>query len=165
LKGFTHVSSIRHQRRNQGDLIEIGVDASNYVTGDYIEISGHATQTGGAFANFYDIKEVDDPSTSVYVQAHPLPPNQFKKSEDVTIVVRVGKVWLTVLGRPYDKTQEGEAAEDGTRWDQLRKWSEVNRSSDAKDGYPPPAGSSSFPTNGSSSAHGSSSPTGSSPPV
>jgi len=150
----------------KGNFIEIGVDASNYVAGDYIEISGHATQTGGAFANFYAITEVEDPSISVPVQAHPLPPNQFRASEDVSIVVRVGKVWLTVLGRPYDKTQEGQAAKNGTRWDQLKKWSEVNRSSDAKDGYPSLVDGSSFPANGSSSpAGGSSSPADSSPPA
>jgi len=149
----------------KGNFIEIGVDASNYKAGDYIEISGHATQTGGAFANFYAIKEVDDPSISVPVQAQPLPPNQFRASEDVSIVVRVGKVWLTVLGRTWDK-REGETAGNGTRWDQLRKWSEVNRSSDAKDGYPSLVGGSSFPANGSSSpAGGSSPPADSSPPA
>jgi hypothetical protein len=169
----------------KGDYIEIGVETDDYAAGSYIEISGHATQTGGAFANFYAIAKVPGtpPSTtttttattttitmtttnntdgekdsSVYVEAHPLPPNQFKKDEDVTIVVRVGKVWLTVLGRTVDlKTERGQAAGDGTRWDQLRRWSEVNRSSDSPDGYPPPKGSSSpasgssFPADGSSS--------------
>jgi len=155
----------------KGNYIEIGVEADNYKVGDYIEISGQATQSGGAFANFYDIKEVEDTAATttigddgqkhynVYVKAHPLPPNQFKLSEDVTIVIRVGKVWLTVLGRPYDPREEGLAAGNGAKWDELRKWSEVNRSSDWKNGYPAPKNSSSpFPADGSSSPADSSSP-------
>src|SRR5215471_13362110 len=140
----------------KNNFIEIGVEADDYEPGSYIEVSGHATQTGGAFANFYDIKEVPAPvpgrdgdkHSDVYVQAHPLPPNQFKANEDVSIVIRVGKVWLTVLGRTYNPNLEGLAAGEGTTWDQLRKWSEVNRSSDSKDGYPSPDGSSS-PADGS----------------
>jgi hypothetical protein len=151
------------------NIIEIGVEADNYNPGDYIEVSGHATQTGGAFANFYDIQEVPAPTTKdnsrdgkphsdVYVQAHPLPPNKFRKTEDVTIVVRVGKVWLTVLGRTYDPTQEGLAAGEGTTWDELRQWSEVGGESWKKDGSSPPPGGSSFPAGGSSSLAGGSSP-------
>jgi len=129
----------------KGNFIEIGVEADDYQPGSYIEVSGHATQTGGAFANFYDIKEVPAPAPSrdgkdhsdVYVQAHPLPPNQFRETEAVSIVIRVGKVWLTVLGRTYDPTlPHGTPAGDGTRWDQLIKWSEVNRDSDSPKGYP-----------------------------
>jgi hypothetical protein len=129
----------------KGNYIEIGVEADDYEPGTWIEISGHATQSGGAFANFYDIQPVPEPAPSrdgkdhrdVYVRAHPLPPNQFRETEDVSIVVRVGKVWLTVLGRDYEEgTPPDKLAENGTRWDQLRKWSEVNRSSDWPDGYP-----------------------------
>ena len=117
-------------------MIWIGVEADEYPAGSWIEISGHATQTGGAFANFYDIQPVPDPTTEdsrdgkphsdVYVKAHPLPPSKFKLTEDVTIVVRVGKVWLTVLGRTYNPSEKGLAAGNGTKWDQLREWSEVS---------------------------------------
>jgi hypothetical protein len=87
------------------NLIEITVVFDYADTDSYAEISGSATQSSGAFANFYDIKKVtpapagaldDHPTASV--SAHPLPPNNFVTNQDVTFVIKVAKVWLTVLG-------------------------------------------------------------------
>ena len=89
-------------------MIELSINVTDYSEGTYVEISGSATQTSGAFANFYDIRQTpikpndpDDPESTeryVFVSAHPLPPNKFSEDEDVTVVIRVGRVWLTVLG-------------------------------------------------------------------
>ena len=47
-------------------LIELTVEFDHLDSGSYVEVSGSATQIGGAFASFYDIQEVpagfSDPS-------------------------------------------------------------------------------------------------------
>ena len=98
---------------NAAGQIELTVRVDNFPPGDYVEISGHATQTSGAFANYYSIEVVpalpantsnpanppaaNAPNT-VTVTADPVPPQRFLPNEDVTVVVRVAKVWVTVLG-------------------------------------------------------------------
>ena len=91
------------------NLIEITVVFDYADTDSYAEISGSATQSGGAFANFYDIKQVTpapagapDDHPTISVSAHPLPPNNFAAGDDVTFVIKVAKVWLTVLGPAPD---------------------------------------------------------------
>jgi hypothetical protein len=120
-----------------GDKIQLAVGVDNFDGGTYIEISGTASQTGGAFANFYDIQAVpdapndpDDPSSPhryVFVSAHPLPPNKFKEDEDVQTVIRVGKVWLTVLGASDVAAQpEGTKPAGGdTKWGVVRRVAEI----------------------------------------
>lgn len=120
-----------------GDKIQLAVGVDNFEAGTYIEISGSATQTGGAFANFYDIQPVpnapndpDDPTSQhryVFVSAHPLPPNKFREDEDITTVIRVGKAWLTVLGKAGQPELPGgiQPSVDGTKWDVVRRVSEI----------------------------------------
>jgi hypothetical protein len=131
-----------------GDKIQLSVGVDNWDAGTYIEISGSASQTGGAFANFYDIQPVpdhpndpDDPESPhryVFVSAHPLPPNKFREDEDVTTVIRVGKVWLTVLGKEKQAAQpEGtQPAREGAKWGVLRKVAEITGDSQKATGDP-----------------------------
>ena len=119
----------------QNGAIQLTVELDYPDSGSYVEVSGSATQSGGAYANFYDIQEatsgLTDPSgphPTVTVSAHPLPPNNFKVDEDVTTVVRVSKVWLTVLGPgagPYGPYTDGNKPPDGTTWDKLKEFSHV----------------------------------------
>ncbi len=120
----------------KNDSIELAVEVDPNDSGTYVEVSGSATQTGGAFANFYDIRPVpaapndpDDPTSTkryVFVSAHAIPPNKFREDQDVTVVIRVGKVWLTVLGKgPATSEAEGTQSGNGTKWDQVRRVSEI----------------------------------------
>ena len=115
-----------------------------FEANEYVEISGHATQSGGAFANIYEIAQVptangpeSDPSIDVTVE--PRSTNQFRKDQDITVVVRVAKVWVTVLGKPAQQpgagsaagvgseaTAGGQSAEEGTMWDHVRVVSPLN---------------------------------------
>jgi hypothetical protein len=115
-------------------MIEITVELDYPDSGSYAEVSGSATQTSGAYANFYDIKEATPgltgptgPYPTVTASAHPLPPNKFKNNEDVTFVIRVSKVWLTVLGPNQGSytASAGSVAEEGTTWNQLKKVSHI----------------------------------------
>jgi hypothetical protein len=130
----------------RNNLIELTVELDHPDSGSYVEVSGSATQTSGAYANFYGIGEgtrgrsdPNGPNPTVNVSAHPLPPNKFRKDEDVTFVIRVAKVWLTVLG-PEGSTPEPETrvspADEGTTWNQLRRVSHItdDDSSDGTDG-------------------------------
>jgi hypothetical protein len=121
----------------KNNTIELTVELDYPDSGSYLEVSGSATQTGGAYANFYTIGEAipvradpsdpKEPRPTINVSAHPLPPNNFRKGEDVTFVIRVAKVWLTVLGHgPRPVSQAGEPAVEGTTWDSLRRWSRVS---------------------------------------
>ncbi|HEY2305241.1 MAG TPA: hypothetical protein VGI05_05105 [Streptosporangiaceae bacterium] len=86
--------------------IELAVQVDDFVSGETVEISGQATQSGGAFANYYDIQKVPDavtgtdakPHRSVTVTTHPIPPFPFVQGQPVTVVLRVSRVWVTVLG-------------------------------------------------------------------
>jgi len=105
---------------------------------EYVEISGYATQIGGAFANIYKIVPIpakangsnDQPSVDVTVD--PSPAKKFRKDQDVTVAIRVSKVWVTVLrvkpqtGRqPEDTVDQSSLADDSTTWDDVRQVSEM----------------------------------------
>jgi hypothetical protein len=118
-----------------GGKIELTVVVDDFKSGGYVEISGQAAQANGAFANFYSIQEVPsdtnlppDPGTpgdtrhyGVFVSASPVPGKKFRKNLDVTTIMRVARVWLTVL----DKNQASGPAVQGTTWDKVKKVSEV----------------------------------------
>ena len=124
------------------NLIEITVVFDYADTDSYAEISGSATQSGGAFANFYEVKQVTLPPAGsadhhpiASTSSHPLPPNKFVADEDVTFVIRVARVWLTVLGPDpkFDPNIPGQ----GPAWNVLKKVSFV---SDGDDNGEPPDG-------------------------
>ncbi len=132
-----------------GNVMELTVELDHPDSGSYVEVSGSATQTGGAFANFYDIKQAtsgltdpNGPYPTVNVSANPLPPNKFRADEDVTFVIRISRVWLTVLGSQgststSDTTGQGTQAGEGTTWDQVRRQSHItDDSSGGPDGAP-----------------------------
>jgi hypothetical protein len=114
----------------KNNLIELTVELDHLDSGSYVEVSGSASQTGGAYANFYEVKEVPDgfsdtsgPNPSVTVSAHSLPPNRFRKGQDVTCVIRTGKIWLTVLGQGLPTET---SSEDGsTKWNVIKAVSHI----------------------------------------
>jgi hypothetical protein len=126
--------------------IALNVVVDDFKAGGYVEISGQATQTSGAFANFHDVKKVptgpnvppdpyipgDAHHYCVSVSAIPIPPKIFSKDLDVTIFMRVARVWLTVLGERGGSGDEPELhdAVEGTTWDAVKEMSEVGWSTD-----------------------------------
>ena len=84
------------------EQIVLTVQADDFRTGENLEISGYATQTSGAFAVFDIIKTVPDPNpddtVNMYVTATPSRP--FTKGEAVTVTLRAGPVWVSVLEEP-----------------------------------------------------------------
>ena len=72
----------------------------------------------------------DQPSVDVTVD--PSPAKKFRKDQDVTVAIRVSKVWVTVLrvkpqtGRqPEDTVDQSSLADDSTTWDDVRQVSEM----------------------------------------
>jgi hypothetical protein len=80
-----------------------------------IEITGVATQVVGAFAPIFQVANIEDAIKGdpddedqagklfVDVQAEPTQDHAFDPKEDVTVFVRVSKVWVTVLGPGIDE--------------------------------------------------------------
>jgi hypothetical protein len=126
-----------------GGKIVLSVRLDEFKPNEYVEISGQATQINGAFAYFYDIQQVPaepnvlaDPSVpndtdhyDVDVTGAPSP-HQFRGDQDVSVVARVARVWLTVLGGQPSQTGsgQGDAAPDGATWKEKRV-SQINGSS------------------------------------
>jgi hypothetical protein len=119
---------------NPAGQIELEVLVNTFKPGEYVEISGHATQTGGAFANYYDIKQVlpadSDGNQYVTVTATPIPPQKFYNDEDVTVVLRVAKLWVTVLGQqskqPSPPTTQPPAAQAAATWGVVKQVADIN---------------------------------------
>jgi hypothetical protein len=105
--------------------IVLTVLADEFREGENIEISGSATQTSGGFAVFDVIQPVPkaspDNTVNMYVTITPSRP--FTKGEAVTVVMRAGPVWVSVLEEPLTGSvptrrapKPSASAEDGTTW-------------------------------------------------
>jgi hypothetical protein len=108
-----------------------------------VEISGQATQVGGAFAPIYAITEVpgapngekdeegEEDRYYVDVEAEPTPKHPFRKDQDITVFVRVSQAWVTVLGEGTDKPTElvGEdkTAPEGLTWGKFRADARISK--------------------------------------
>jgi hypothetical protein len=110
--------------RNSQIVLTIRVD--EFQPGESLEISGHATQNGAAFASFYDTQTVPKPNpdgtANIYVKA--TPSQQFEKGHSITVVLRAAKVWVTVLGdSPPEQGGSGvqpEQAGEGSTWSYIK---------------------------------------------
>jgi hypothetical protein len=94
--------------------ITLTIRVDDFKSGGYVEITGQATQTGGAIAPYSRVVAVPteptippDPKIAgdtghydVTVTATPMKKYQFWPTEEITVVTRVARVWLTVLGPP-----------------------------------------------------------------
>jgi len=50
----------------------------------------------------------------------------FKRDQDITVFVRVSRVWVTVLGpQGKEPAVDGQDAPDGMTWSQIRKTAEL----------------------------------------
>jgi hypothetical protein len=119
--------------------ITFSVGLYDFQSNEPVEISGHATQSGGAFANIYQIAQV--PATgngpkgepSVDVTVEPLSAKKFRQNEDVIVTIHAAKVWVTVLGA---KTGQEVTQPDGSAtWDVVRVVSQLNGDSGSSGGY------------------------------
>jgi len=106
-----------------GKNIVLTVNVDSFTPGEYVEISGCATQAyetqgEGGFATFSEIQEIKknktDKPAALKVKAK-LTKN-FQQDQDVTVVVRVAKVWITVLSPgSYPATTPGLFAWDSVK--------------------------------------------------
>jgi hypothetical protein len=119
-----------------GGQMIFNVIVDGFDPGDYVEISGAATQVGGAFAAIHKVVPVPNKPTdpgaeaSVDVTANPCSDKKFRKDLDVTVYIRIAKIWVTVLGEgrpPPDKTgqtvpeDQGTPVDEGTMWGHVRQ--------------------------------------------
>jgi hypothetical protein len=89
------------------DQIVLTVQLDLFPSGEFIEISGFATQNSGGFANFYDIQPVKkNPDGTVIMYVKATPTKAFENGEDVTVSLRAAIVWVTVLTETQDEEIE-----------------------------------------------------------
>jgi hypothetical protein len=124
----------------QNDTITFSVGVYGFDAGEPVEISGYATQANGAFANIYKIEQVPkmpdpgpatgppaDPSVDVTVEPQSGVP--FIMGEEVTVIIRAAKVWVTVLGQkssPDGLTLESPPPGGPITWDDVREVTGLN---------------------------------------
>jgi hypothetical protein len=111
-----------------GDEITLSVEVTDFeTTKGELEISGTATQNGGAFATFSKVVDFDkeaiqtDDGWFVDVTAKTIPPTQFDPAQEITVFVRVARVWVTVLGQGGDINPRVTHPDGGpaTHWGQI----------------------------------------------
>ena len=108
--------------RFTNNQIVLTVKIEGFTTGESVELSGYATQDGGAFAVFNDLQVVPapNPDNTIIIYVTALSSQNFKKGHDVTVVLRAARVWATVLGEPEPEQrpsqEQAELAEEGTAW-------------------------------------------------
>ena len=109
--------------KNSQIVLTIRVD--NYQPGESLEVSGNATQNGGAYAAFHDNQTVPEhnPDGTAYIYVQATPSQEFEKGRNVTVVLRAAKVWVTVLGDsppeqgvPVPRVGAG----DGSTWNYIK---------------------------------------------
>ncbi len=89
-----------------GDEIVLTVQVDLFPVGEFVEISGFATQNSGGFATFYDIQPVKkNPDGTVLMYVRATPTKGFQNGEAVTVSLRAAIVWATVL----TESQDGQA--------------------------------------------------------
>jgi hypothetical protein len=113
----------------QNGKITFSVGVYDFEAGDPVEISGYATQTGGAFANIYQIDQVPDMADpSVDVTVEPRSSQQFSQNEEITVVIRAAKVWVTVLGSnpPQGVGPESKPSDGSITWDNVQVVTRMN---------------------------------------
>ena len=107
------------------DAITLSVEVTDFATtkGE-LEISGTATQEGGAFATFTQVVDFDkeaaeeDDGWFADVTAKTIPPVQFDPDKAITVFVRVARVWVTVLGQ--DAAANPYTTGSTTKWGQIK---------------------------------------------
>ena len=97
----------------ENNKIVLTVQVDDFTVGEAVEISGQATQNHAALATFYAIQKVPAPDTSKHsyltVTADP-GGTKFEADQDVTVVAKVAKVWVTVLTKDPDNPDAGKMA-------------------------------------------------------
>ena len=118
IRSHTLVTSAKIDGKN----IVLTVNVDSFTPGEYVEISGCATQAyetqgEGGFATFSEIQEIKknktDKPAALKVKAK-LTKN-FQQDQDVTVVVRVAKVWITVLSQGSHPHTPGVLAWDSVK--------------------------------------------------
>ena len=126
------------------NTVKVSIQVDAFMPNESVEISGYVAQHHGAFATFNDFQTIATKlggTAILTVTATPAPnSNGFQKGHDVTVFLRVAKVWVTVLAEGQDQ-QAGIAAanvaEPGTMWGRLKGAAGPDNYSDSLGGNQP----------------------------
>ena len=131
-------------------VLTVKID-DEFTTGEPLEISGHATQNGGAFAVFNVIKNVPgrNPDGTAYIYVTATPSQPFVKGHPVAVVLRAATVWATILNEPQSApviaAKPSNAAEGGDSWNVVSHVAYATPPSTGNDGHATAGVGASFP--------------------
>ena len=135
-------------------VLTVKIDET-FTTGEPLEISGHATQDGGAFAIFNEIQAVPkrNPDKTAYIYVTATPSQPFVKGQAITVVLRTATVWATVLEQGEEEPSIGGGlkasgtalAEEGMSWGKISSVAYPAPPSMGNDGHAPTGSEASFP--------------------
>jgi len=102
----------------ESNELVLTVAVEGFTPGEAVEVTGQVTSNNGGFATFYDIQDIAAADGArpgangnagawgglqpLTVNASPVDLAKFETRGDITVVVRVAKVWATVLGETRD---------------------------------------------------------------
>ncbi len=91
------------------ESISLTIGVYGFEAGTRVELSGTATQTGGAMATFYDIQDLPPagPDGGSFLTVIAVPTTEFVAGEVITVVGRAAKIWATVLDEDPDDQRPG----------------------------------------------------------
>jgi hypothetical protein len=109
---------------NKDGTVTLYIEVANFEVGTPIEISGHATQTNGAVATFYDVQKMPQPNDKEVAilkveSVQTVPPNSFVPGFPITVVARAAEAWITTLEPEWDRDPDpdtGPQISPGTSW-------------------------------------------------
>ena len=104
--------------------IVLSLDVHGFAPNQYVEVSGCASQNGyetpsdGGFASFSEIQEIKtlDSNGVVTLTVTAKPAKEFKQGREVTVAVRVSKVWITVLSENMTPEEQMQNQPAPPRW-------------------------------------------------
>lgn len=122
--------------------IRVSINVDSFMPNESVEISGYVAQNHGAYATineFQEIKAKLGRTAHLTVTAKPAPAAPaFQQGDDVTVFVRVAKVWVTVLGegpaQPSEIAPRASTAEAGSVWGRLKGVAGPDSYSDTEEG-------------------------------
>ena len=114
--------------------IVLTLEVDGFTSGESVEISGHAMQdhpiqgNDGGFATFSEVRTLHineaTGEAELKVTAITADGKDFLKGQDITVVLQVSKVWMTVLSEdepiPPSYGVTPEAAPKGRRWGHVK---------------------------------------------
>jgi type 1 glutamine amidotransferase len=98
----SRVQRIEVKKENGTTQTAVIVQLAGYQDGEYVQLSGYATQRNGAIASITGVYEVHPNNGVVDLEVPVTPSKDFVEADEVTTFLWAAQAWLTDLDRDDD---------------------------------------------------------------